>query len=92
MSRSAVFDSMLNQDMKEAQVGEVDILDVDPDTLKKMLEFIYTGQVLLGFLFSKLFTCMCVYACIQNNVNRLKTETTLQSFSTLQTNMNSARW
>ena len=36
---------MLNQDMKEAQVGEVDILDVDPDTLKKMLEFIYTGQV-----------------------------------------------
>ena len=36
---------MLNQDMKETQVGEVDILDVDPDTLKKMLEFIYTGQV-----------------------------------------------
>ena len=45
LSRSAVFDCMLNQDMKEAQVGEVDILDVDPATLKKMLEFIYTGQV-----------------------------------------------
>ena len=84
---------MLNQDMKEAQVGEVDILDVDPATLKKMLEFIYTGhgQVGLRLLFSKLFTCMCVYVCIRNNVNRLKMETTLQSFSTLQTNMNSAR-
>ena len=31
--------------MKEARLGEVDITDVDPDTLKKMLEFIYTGQV-----------------------------------------------
>ena len=92
MSRSAVFDCMLNQDMKEAQVGEVDILDVDPATLKKMLEFIYTGQVGLRLLFSKLFTCMCVYACIRNNVNRLKMETTLQSFSTLQTNMNLASW
>lgn len=36
---------MLDHDMKEAKTGEVDILDVDPDTLKQMLEFIYTGQV-----------------------------------------------
>ena len=36
---------MLEQNMKEARLGEVDITDVDPDTLKKMLEFIYTGQV-----------------------------------------------
>ena len=36
---------MLDQNMKEARLGEVDITDVDPDTLKKMLEFIYTGQV-----------------------------------------------
>ena len=37
---------MLDQNMEEARTGEVDILDVDPDTLKQMLEFIYTGQVL----------------------------------------------
>ena len=36
---------MLDQNMKEARMGEVDILDVNPDTLKPMLEFIYTGQV-----------------------------------------------
>ena len=43
--RSAVFDHMLDQNMVEAQKGEVNIVDVDPDTLKQMLEFIYTGQV-----------------------------------------------
>ena len=36
---------MLDQNMKEAQMGEVDIVDVDPDTFKQLLEFIYTGQV-----------------------------------------------
>ena len=41
--RSAVFDRMLDQNMVEVQKGEVD--DVDPDTLKQMLEFVYTGQV-----------------------------------------------
>ena len=43
--RSAVFDRMLDQNMVEAQKGEVNIVDVDPDTLKQMLEFVYTGQV-----------------------------------------------
>ena len=47
---------MLDQNMKEARLGEVEITDVDPDTLKKMLEFIYTGQVGLRLLFSKLLT------------------------------------
>ena len=46
LSRSAVFDIMLDQNMRESQVGEVDIPDVEPETLKQMLEFIYTGQVL----------------------------------------------
>ena len=36
---------MFGQNMKEAQTGEVDMVDVDPDTLKRMLEFIYTGKV-----------------------------------------------
>ena len=50
LSRSAVFDIMLDQNMRESQVGEVDILDMEPETLKQMLEFIYTGQVLGIFL------------------------------------------
>ena len=41
---------MLDHNMKEAQVGEVDIVDVDPDTLKLMLEFIYTGEVQFSHL------------------------------------------
>ena len=53
ISRSAVFDRMLDQDMMETQTGEVDIFDVDPETLKQMPEFIYTGRMVLTF--SKLF-------------------------------------
>ena len=37
---------MLEQNMKEARTGEVDINDVDPDALKQILEYIYTGKVL----------------------------------------------
>ena len=43
--RSAVFDRMLDQNMVETRKGEVNIIDVDSDTLKQMLEFIYIGQV-----------------------------------------------
>ena len=46
-----MFDIMLDQNMRESQVGEVDILDVEPETLKQMLEFIYTGQVLGSLLY-----------------------------------------
>ena len=56
LSRSAVFDIMLDQNMRESQVGEVDILDVEPETLKQMLEFIYTGQV-LGLLLNVREVC-----------------------------------
>ena len=81
--RSVVFDRMLDQNMKEAQMGEVDILDVDPDTLKQLLEFIYTGKVAIHqfSIISKLFV-----------LDRWKMSFTLQNFSTLQTNMNSAAW
>ena len=51
LSRSSVFDAMLDKNMRESQVGEVDILDVEPETLKQMLEFIYTGQVLGSLLY-----------------------------------------
>ena len=56
LSRSSVFDAMLDKNMRESQVGEVDILDVEPETLKQMLEFIYTGQV-LGFLLNVREVC-----------------------------------
>ena len=38
---------MLDQDMQEARTGVIDIPDVNPDTLKQMLEYIYTGQVFI---------------------------------------------
>ena len=82
-SRSAVFDRMLDQNMKETETGEVEILDVNPDTLKQLLEFIYTGQVIIH-QFSKV-SRLSFRA-------RWKMSFTLQNFSTLQTNMNSAAW
>ena len=51
-----MFDAMLDKNMLESQVGEVDILDVEPETLRQMLEFIYTGQV-LGFLLNVREVC-----------------------------------
>ena len=74
---------MLDQNMKEAQMGEVDIVDVDPDTFKQLLEFIYTGQVaiLMFLIFLKLFLH-----------NRWEMKTTLQSFSTLETSMDLTVW
>ena len=47
--RPPVFEAMFSHNMKEAQEGEVDIVDVDPGTFKRMLEFIYTGQVANGY-------------------------------------------
>ena len=74
---------MLDQNMKEAQMGEVDIVDVDPDTFKQLLEFIYTGQVaiLMFLIFLKLFLH-----------NRWEMKTTLQSSSTPATSMGSIAW
>ena len=74
---------MFDQNMKEANMGEVDICDVDPDTLKQMLEFIYTGQVP--------FTCFRNFQK-QFLLDRLKIKPTLLSFSTLLTNMDSTTW
>ena len=66
LSRSSVFDAMLDKNMRESQVGEVDILDVEPETLKQMLEFIYTGQV-LGFLLDVYVKFAVVsFSCLPN--------------------------
>jgi len=43
-TRSAVFERMFDVDMKEATSGVVVIDDVEPDVLKAMVEFIYTGN------------------------------------------------
>jgi len=44
-ARSPVFDIMFDQQMIEDETAEVNILDVDSDTFKNLLEFIYTGKV-----------------------------------------------
>ena len=64
-------------------MGEVDILDVNPDTFKQMLEFIYTGQVTIH-TFSKSLKLV--------HHNRWEMRITMQNFSTLETNMNSRTW
>ncbi|XP_015905778.1 speckle-type POZ protein-like A isoform X2 [Parasteatoda tepidariorum] len=43
--RSPVFSAMFDQDMIEKHSGIVDISDIDPETLKTFLAFIYTGAV-----------------------------------------------
>ena len=75
---------MLDHNMKEAQVGEVDIVDVDPDTLKLMLEFIYTGEVPFTHLLRKLLKVFIF--------NSLGMENTVQSFSMLLTNISFENW
>ena len=50
---------MLEQNMVEAQKGVVDIIDVDPDTLWQMLEFVYTGQVARTTGFRTLWKNFC---------------------------------
>ena len=81
-----MFNRMLDHNMTEARMGEVDIVDVDHDTLNKMLQFIYTGQ-------ETTFECQtsgksCVFEYFPSN--RLKMKTSLQSFSTPLTNMSLA--
>ena len=61
--RSSVFDAMLDKNMLESQVGEVDILDVEPETLKQMLEFIYTGQVLGSLLYVYVEFAVVSFSC-----------------------------
>ena len=36
---------MLKADMEEAKTGVVDVVDVEENTMKKLLEFIYTGKI-----------------------------------------------
>ena len=45
---SPVFDRMLETDMSEKETGVIKIVDVTPETVQLMLDFIYTGK-----LFSK---------------------------------------
>lgn len=42
---SPVFLAMFQHDMKEKQAGEVEIKDVDPEAVKQMLAFVYTGVI-----------------------------------------------
>lgn len=44
-SRCKVFDAMFQHDMKEAQTGVVEIVDIEPVVLGSLLQYIYTGNV-----------------------------------------------
>ncbi|ERE82204.1 speckle-type POZ protein, partial [Cricetulus griseus] len=43
-ARSPVFRAMFEHDMEESRINRVEILDLEPQVLKAMMEFIYTGK------------------------------------------------
>ena len=43
--RSSVFDAMFSHDMEEKRRGNVDIQDLDSDTVHDMIIYIYSGKV-----------------------------------------------
>ena len=43
-ARSPVFGAMFEHEMEERKNGRVQILDVESDVFKEMLQFIYTGK------------------------------------------------
>lgn len=44
-AQSPVFDAMFENDMKEKESGVVEITDLEPQTLQKMLKFLYTEVI-----------------------------------------------
>ena len=48
-SKSPVFSTMLNSDMREAREGEINIRDMNSDTLSSMIHYIYTGELADGW-------------------------------------------
>ena len=48
-SKSPVFSAMLNSDMREAREGEINIRDMNSDTLSSMIHYIYTGELAEGW-------------------------------------------
>jgi len=44
-ARSPYFSGMFGSEMKESQEGEMEIEDMDPQTVKAMIKFIYSGKV-----------------------------------------------
>ena len=48
-SKSPVFSAMLNCDMREAREGEINIRDMNSNTLSSMIHYIYTGELADGW-------------------------------------------
>ena len=48
-SKSPVFSAMLNSDFREAREGEINIRDMNSDTLSSMIHYIYTGELADGW-------------------------------------------
>ena len=47
--RSPVFSAMLNCDMREAREGEINIRNMNSNTLSSMIHYIYTGELADGW-------------------------------------------
>ena len=68
-ARSSVFRAMLDTEMVEAAKKEIVISDIDSDTVKEMIKFIYTGEL------SDRLDLQCIwYAADKYDVNGLQEE------------------
>ena len=54
-ARSPVFAAMFQNEMQENSSNEVVVTDMEPDALKQMLQFIYTGRCQIGAWTEDLF-------------------------------------
>ncbi len=79
-ARSSVFTAMFDSGMKELHTGKVQIDDVDPDTFRCFLEFLYTGMLESSSVISeKLFAVADKYG-VETLINLCRS-TTLQPVS-----------
>jgi speckle-type POZ protein len=70
-TRSPVFKAMLSHDMIEGNTQEVTILDVDPETFRLLLQYIYTSDVRPNSLYFKQVRDL-IYAAEKYQLNELK--------------------
>lgn len=80
-TRSPVFAAMFNHDTKENETGEIAIDDIDKDTIKDILEYIYSGDMKE----LKMEKALSAYAAAEkydiNNVKELCSEFIVRNLS-----------
>lgn len=79
-ARSPVFAAMFQHDMLESSTNQIDIEDIDYDTMKRVLRFVYTGKIEYNDKYAK----SLIGAAEKYNLQILKNT----CIETLKTNLN----